>query len=112
MSLVVTPVSGVGTTEEFMTLPNMLKHFGNTRLTGFSTGTGKATAATSGLNVAISGAIATGMPDQACPLPCRLGYSAVWDIIRLCRVRDRHSAEAVAKPRMHGEAWTRAVQHA
>jgi len=106
-------IGGVGTTKEFMTLPNMLKNFGNTRLTGFSTGTGKATAATAGLNVAISGAIATDMPDQARTLVSKITADAsidlasdwkhvtLWiggnDLCRACDGAPEHSAETYIK---------------
>jgi len=61
-----------------VTLTSMLQHF-NPNIQGYSTGEGSVSDPNAGLNVAIPGEIAEGIPDQAVDLVTKMQDGANWD---------------------------------
>ncbi|KAI5618110.1 phospholipase B1, membrane-associated [Silurus asotus] len=105
-------IGGNGDLSSVTTLPNILRKF-NPSLTGFSTGTGKASTAKAFLNQAVAGAESKDLPSQARALiarmksDSRIDFQNDWKVITLliggndlceqCTDPDFYSAENFAK---------------
>ncbi|XP_046712656.1 phospholipase B1, membrane-associated isoform X2 [Silurus meridionalis] len=105
-------IGGNGDLSSVTTLPNILRKF-NPSLTGFSTGTGKASTAQAFLNQAVAGAESKDLPSQARALiarmksDSRIDFQNDWKVITLliggndlceqCTDPDFYSAENFAK---------------
>uniref|UniRef100_UPI00398158D4 SGNH/GDSL hydrolase family protein n=1 Tax=Salmonella sp. s51228 TaxID=3159652 RepID=UPI00398158D4 len=68
--------------EDVSTLPNLLKKY-NPNLQGYSIGTGKEGTQNAANNLAVSGAVTNGLPDQAIKLVTKLSGSSEWKVITI-----------------------------